>query len=145
MNNQRFNILMAEDNEHDIIAARRAWKKNKIANPLHIVNDGEACLDYLYQRGAFSEPGSAPPPGILLLDLNMPKMDGLTLLKRIRADNVLRRLPVVILTTSQLEEDRAKSYELGANAYIKKPIGFESFSDAVKIINHFWELAELPE
>ncbi|HEX9922037.1 MAG TPA: response regulator [Anaerolineae bacterium] len=145
MNNQRFNILMAEDNEHDIIAARRAWQKNKIANPLHIVNDGEACLDYLYQRGAFSEPGSAPPPGILLLDLNMPKMDGLTLLKRIRADNVLRRLPVIILTTSQLEEDRAKSYELGANAYIKKPIGFEPFSDAVKIINRFWELAELPE
>jgi len=145
MNNQRFNILMAEDNEHDIIAARRAWKKNKIANPLHIVNDGEACLDYLHQRGAFSEPGSAPPPGILLLDLNMPKMDGLTVLQRIRADKMLRRLPIIVLTTSQLEEDRAKSYELGANAYIKKPIGFESFSDAVKIINHFWELAELPE
>lgn len=145
MNNQRFNILMAEDNEHDIIAARRAWKKNKIANPLYIVNDGEACLDYLHQRGAFSEPGSAPPPGILLLDLNMPKMDGLTVLQRIRADKMLRRLPIIVLTTSQLEEDRAKSYELGANAYIKKPIGFESFSDAVKIINHFWELAELPE
>jgi two-component system response regulator len=145
MNNQRFNILMAEDNEHDIIAARRAWKKNKIANPLYIVNDGEACLDYLHQHGAFSEPGSAPPPGILLLDLNMPKMDGLTVLQRIRADKMLRRLPIIVLTTSQLEEDRAKSYELGANAYIKKPIGFESFSDAVKIINHFWELAELPE
>jgi CheY-like chemotaxis protein len=136
---------MAEDNEHDIIATRRAWKKNKIANPLHIVNDGEACLDYLHQRGVFSEPGSAPTPGLLLLDLNMPKMDGLTVLKRIRADKMLRRLPVIVLTTSQLDEDRAQSYESGANAYIKKPIGFESFSDAIKIINHFWELAERPE
>jgi CheY-like chemotaxis protein len=145
MTHRQFNILMAEDNEHDIIATRRAWKKNKIPNPLHIVSDGEACLDYLYRRGAFSEPGSAPPPGILLLDLNMPKMDGLTVLKCIRADWVLRRLPIIVLTTSQLDEDRAKSYELGANAYIKKPIGFESFSDAIKIINYFWELAELPE
>ncbi|MEE9617149.1 MAG: response regulator [Anaerolineae bacterium] len=140
-----FVVLMAEDNEHDIVATRRAWKKYNIANPLHIVRDGEECLDYLHQRGKYSEPGSAPRPGILLLDIKMPKMDGLAVLKHIREDAGLRRLPVVILTTSKAEEDRIKSYDLGANAYITKPIGFQNFAEAVRTINLFWELVELPE
>ncbi len=140
-----FVVLMAEDNEHDIVATRRAWKKYNIANPLHIVRDGEECLDYLHQRGKYSEPGSAPRPGILLLDIKMLKMDGLAVLKHIREDAGLRRLPVVILTTSKAEEDRIKSYDLGANAYITKPIGFQNFAEAVRTINLFWELVELPE
>lgn len=139
-----FVVLMAEDSEHDIIATKRAWKKHNIANPLYIVKDGEECLDYLYQRGKYSEPGSAPRPGILLLDLNMPKMDGLTVLKHIRADEKLHHLPVIILTTSKIEEDRIRGYDLGANAYIIKPVGFENFANAVKTINLFWELVELP-
>lgn len=138
-------VLMAEDNKHDVVAARRAWKQHNIKNPLHIVKDGEECLDYLYQRGQYSEPGAAPRAGILLLDVNMPKMNGLAVLQQIRSDDKLRRLPVVVLTTSDLEEDRLKSYDLGANAFIRKPVGFENFSNAMKMTNLFWELTELPE
>ena len=145
MTKKTFVVLMAEDSEHDIVATERAWKENNIANPLYIVRDGEECLDYLHQRGKYSEPGSAPRPGILLLDIKMPKMDGLAALKQIREDQKLHRLPVVILTTSKAEEDRLKSYDLGANAYIVKPVGFQNLTGAVRTINLFWELVELPE
>ncbi len=138
-------VLLAEDNEHDIIATQRAWKIHKLANSLHLVRDGEECLDYLYQRGQYTAPGTAPRPSILLLDLHLPRLDGLSVLKAIRADEALHLLPVIILTTSQLEEDCLQSYDLGANAYIRKPVGFENFSQALKAINGFWELAELPE
>ena len=145
MSHHPFVVLLAEDNKHDIVAAKRAWKQNDIKNELRIVNDGEECLDYLYQRGKFSEPGSAPRASIILLDVNMPKMDGLTVLQHIRQDENLRRLPVIVLTTSDLEEDRIRSYDLGANAFIRKPVGFENFSNALKTTNLFWELSELPE
>ncbi|HID28905.1 MAG TPA: response regulator [Desulfobacterales bacterium] len=135
---------MAEDDEHDIVATKRAWKMHHIANPLYVVNDGEECLDYLHRRGKYSQPGAAPLPGILLLDIKMPKMDGLSVLKHIREDKELRRLPVIILTTSRAEEDRLESYDLGVNAYIVKPIGFENFAEAVKAISCFWQLVELP-
>jgi CheY-like chemotaxis protein len=145
MPHESFVVLMAEDDEHDILATRRAWKKYHISNPLYIVNDGEECLDFLHRRGKYSKPGTAPRPGILLLDIRMPKMDGLAVLKHIRQDGQLRRLPVVILTTSRAEEDRLRSYDLGANAYIVKPVGFNNFSDAVRTINLFWQLVDLPE
>ena len=141
---ESFVVLMAEDDEHDIVATKRAWKQHHIANPLYIVNDGEECLDFLYRRGKYSEPGTAPRPGILLLDIKMPKMDGLAVLKQIREDNELRSLPVIILTTSKADEDRLRSYDLGVNAYIVKPVGFERFSKAVRTINLFWQLVELP-
>ena len=144
MSENLYVVLMAEDNKHDIVAAKRAWKQHHIKNPLHVVKDGEECLDYLYQRGKYSDPESAPRAGILLLDVNMPKMDGLTVLEHIRADEKLRRLPVVVLTTSDLDEDRVKSYDLGANAFIRKPVGFDNFSNALKTTNVFWELTELP-
>lgn len=137
-------VLMAEDNEYDVLATERAWKKNRIANPLQIVNDGEECLDYLKRRGKYSDPDSAPRPGWILLDVNMPKIDGFTVLERIRADEELRLLPVVMLTTSRAEEDRTRGYGAGANAYVVKPIGSESFSAAIKTIQLFWQLAELP-
>jgi len=139
-----FAVLLAEDNEHDIIATKRAWKKHHIANPLYIVKDGEECLDFLHQRGRYGEVETTPRPGILLLDINMPKMDGLAVLKHIREDRKLRHLPVVILTSSKDEEDRLKSYNLGVNAYIVKPVGFDNFSEAVRTINLFWELVDLP-
>lgn len=139
-----FAVLLAEDNEHDIIATKRAWKRHHIANPLYMVKDGEECLDFLHQRGKYSEPETTPRPGILLLDINMPKMDGLAVLKHIREDRKLRHLPVVILTSSKDEEDRLKSYNLGVNAYIVKPVGFDNFSEAVRTINLFWELVDLP-
>lgn len=144
MSEKLYVVLMAEDNKHDIVAAKRAWKQHNIKNPLRIVKNGEECLDYLFQRGEYSDPKSAPPAGILLLDVNMPKMDGLTVLKHIRADEKLRRLPVVVLTTSDLDEDRVKSYDLGANAFIRKPVGFDNFSNALKATNVFWQLTELP-
>ncbi len=144
MNNDSFVILMAEDDEHDIVATKRAWKKHHIANPLYIVNDGEECLDFLHQCGKYSEPGTAPRPGIVMLDIKMPKMDGLAVLKQIREDDELRHLPVIILTTSKAEEDRIRGYDLGVNAYIVKPVGFDSFSEAVKTISLFWQLVELP-
>jgi len=144
MGKKPFVILLAEDNEHDIVATKRAWKKHNIANPLYIVNDGEECLDFLYRRGKYSEPGIAPRPGILLLDIKMPKMDGLTVLKYIREDEELHHLPVIILTTSKVEEDRLRGYNLGVNAYIVKPVGFENFSEAVRTISLFWQLVELP-
>lgn len=145
MPNEPFVVLMAEDDEHDILATRRAWKRHHISNPLYIVNDGEECLDFLHRLGKYSEPGTAPRPGILLLDIRMPKMDGLAVLKHIRQDGQLRRLPVIILTTSRAEEDRLRSYDLGVNAYIVKPVGFDNFSDAVRTINLFWQLVDLPE
>jgi CheY-like chemotaxis protein len=140
-----FVVLLAEDNEHDIIATKRAWGKSNIANPLRIVRDGEECLDYLWRRGKYSDSATAPRPGILLLDLKMPKMDGITVLQHIRKDEQLRCLPVIILTTSKAEEDRFRSYNLGANAYVVKPIGFQNLVEAIKTINLFWELVELPE
>ena len=144
MNKDPFVILMAEDDEHDIVATKRAWKKHHIANPLYIVNDGEECLDFLHRRGKYSEPGTASRPGIVMLDIKMPKMDGLAVLKQIREDDELRHLPVIILTTSRAEEDRIRGYDLGVNAYIVKPVGFDSFSEAMKIISLFWQLVELP-
>jgi len=144
MSKEPFIVLLAEDDEHDIVATKRAWKKHHIANPLYIVNNGEECLDYLHQRGKYSEQDAAPRPGILLLDIKMPKMDGLAVLEHIRKDGELRHLPIIILTTSKAEEDRVRSYDLGVNAYIVKPVGFENFSEAVRTISLFWELVELP-
>ena len=145
MKERPFTILMAEDNEHDIIATKRAFKTHNIKNPLHIVNDGEECLDYLYKRGKYAEPGSAPRPSILLLDIRMPKMNGLAVLKHIREDESLKLLPVVILTVSKEEEDKIASYQLGANAFIKKPVEFENFAEAIRRVNLFWEVVELVE
>ena len=130
-------ILLAEDNEHDVMATKRAWKKQAIKNPLYIVRDGEECLDYLHRRGPYSEAGVAPRPSLLLLDLNMPKLAGLDVLQHIRQDEDLKRLPVVILTTSKADEDRIQSYNLGVNAYIMKPVGFDNFAAAISRINLF--------
>jgi DNA-binding response OmpR family regulator len=144
MNDKELIVLMAEDDEHDVMATRRAWKANRMANRLFIVNDGEECLDYLFRRGSFCDPASAPTPGIVLLDINMPRMDGLETLKAIRDCARFKHLPVIMLTTSKAEEDRVKSYAYGANAYIVKPVGFENFSEAIRTINLFWKLVELP-
>ncbi len=145
MNEQTFVVLMAEDSEHDILATRRAWRKESIPHPLHIVNDGEQCLDYLYRNGRYSNPKTSPRPGLLLLDINMPKMNGLEVLEKLRADQTFCDLPVVMLTTSKAEQDRMGSYALGANAFITKPIGFKNFSAALRHISNFWSLAGKPE
>jgi CheY-like chemotaxis protein len=144
MSKKPFAVLMAEDEVHDIVATKRAWQKSRILNPLYIVKDGEECLEFLHQRGKYRESKTAPRPGILLLDIKMPKMDGLAVLLHIRKDDELHRLPVIMLTSSKAEEDRLKSYDFGVNAYILKPVGFMNLSEAVRTINLFWELVELP-
>jgi CheY-like chemotaxis protein len=147
MSKEPFAVLMAEDDEHDIIATRRAWKKHNIANPLYVVNDGEECLDFLHRRGKYSDPDTVPSPGILLLDINMPKMDGQTVLKHIREekeDEDLRRLPVIVLTVSKGDEDRFKRYDMGEITFIMKPVGFKNFSEAVRTISASWQLVEPP-
>lgn len=143
MKRDDFAVLLAEDDEHDVLAIRRAWKRLGMGRPLQIVNDGEACLDHLYRRGAVA--AEAPPPNLLLLDLHMPKLGGVETLAAIRADARFLDLPVVMLTTSKAEEDRARSYASGANAYLVKPAGFENLVEALNAINQFWALVALPE
>ena len=137
-------ILLAEDSKHDVMTVKRAWKLHDIPNELIVVNDGEECLDYLHQRGVYSPPAEAPYPCVLLLDINMPKVDGLTVLREIREDPTLKCLPVVVLTTSQRDEDLMESYNLNVNAYVTKPLHFEDFSAAINTIYEFWQIAEQP-
>ncbi|MGI9287506.1 MAG: response regulator [Pseudomonadales bacterium] len=144
MSSNTFPILLAEDSKHDVLAVKRAWKLHNLVNPLHVVRDGQECLDYLFQKGSYSPPADAPRPGLLLLDLNMPKVDGLTALKRVRDDDDLGSLIVVVLTTSKRDEDRIESYNLNVNAYIKKPVDFDNFSEAIRRISLFWQICELP-
>jgi two-component system response regulator len=144
MPKESFVVLVAEDDESNIVATKLAWKKHNIVNPLYIVHDGKECLDFLHRRGKYTEPSTAPEPSILLLDIKMPRMDGLAVLEHIREHRELRHLPVIILSSSKAEEDLLRSYNLGANAYIVKPFGFHNFSEVVRNINLFWQLVEFP-
>jgi CheY-like chemotaxis protein len=138
-------ILMADDDPDDCLLVKRAFKTSKLCNDLRFVNDGEDLMDYLYRRGKYKETDQAPRPGLILLDLNMPRKDGREALKEIRADAVLREIPVVVLTTSKDEEDIHRSYNLGANSYIMKPVTFEGLVDVVKSLGKYWfEIVELP-
>lgn len=136
---------MAEDSEHDVRAVQRVWNKSGIRNPLVIVKDGEACMDYLLRRGAYADPQESPRPGVLLLDINLPKVDGFEVLHWIKETPGLKRMPVVMLTTSSRDEDRLRSYDLGANAYMTKPVGMEKLTQALLAFNVFWQLVALPE
>jgi two-component system response regulator len=132
-------ILLIEDNPDDVRLTKRAFKKSNIANELVVMNNGLDALSYLVD--ASSGLGtSASMPAVILLDLKLPKMDGLEVLKRIRADDRLRRLPVVILTSSKEEQDILKSYDLGANSYIRKPVDFDQFTTAVHQLGLYWLL-----
>ena len=117
-------ILLADDDADDRMLARDALKESRLANELHEVVDGEDLLDYLRQRGRYAEPGLAPRPGLILLDLNMPRKDGREALAEIKRDPSLRCIPVVVLTTSQAEQDIFGTYDLGANSFISKPVTF---------------------
>ena len=135
-------ILMVEDNPGDVRLAREALRDGKVRNTLHAVEDGDLALDFLHRRGAYS---GAPRPDLILLDLKLPGKGGLELLAEIKADASLRRIPVVILTSSQAEQDIARGYDLHANAYVSKPVGLDEFLEAVKAIEGFWlEIVKLP-
>jgi len=124
---------------------RRALEQSRIRNELYIVEDGEEALDYLFRRGRYENPASSPKPDLMLLDLNMPKMDGKQLLKQMRADPTLRRIPVVALTTSKQESDIIRTYDLGANSYIVKPVDMDQFINAIKVLKDYWfQIVVLP-
>jgi CheY-like chemotaxis protein len=136
-------ILLAEDSPLDVEMVLTALEQYNLLNEVVVVNDGEQALDFLYQRGAYAtrRPGN---PVVVLLDLKMPKVDGLEVLRTIKSDETLKTIPVVILTSSREEQDVVKSYQLGVNAYVVKPVGFPEFVEAVKQIGAFWTLHNEP-
>jgi len=140
-----FPILMADDDPDDRMMMREAWDECRLENALMFVEDGVELMDFLNRRGNFADPKSAPRPGLILLDLNMPKKDGWEALEEIMADPDLKRIPVVVLTTSKAEKDIVKSYDLGASSFITKPPRFEQLKETVKTLGKYWlEIVELP-
>lgn len=138
-------ILMADDDEDDCMLAREALAESRLTSVLHFVQDGEELMDYLYRRGKYAEESNSPRPGLILLDLNMPKKDGREALREIKADPQLRQIPIVVLTTSKSEEDIYRSYDLGANSFITKPVTFASLVEVMRITVRYWfEIVELP-
>lgn len=138
-------ILLVEDNLQDIEITRRAFAKGQLRNELIVVRDGEEALDYLYRRGRFEDPATSPRPGMILLDLNLPKVGGMEVLQQIKQDAQLRSIPVIVMTVSQREEDVVRSYDLGVNTYIQKPVEFENFMRVVNAIEEYWiVIATLP-
>ncbi len=138
-------ILLVEDNPSDVDLTRRALQKARIQNELVVAEDGEEALDYLFGTGVFAGRDTSVLPAVTLLDLNLPKIRGLEVLRRIRADARTRRLPVVILTSSREEHDLAEGYDLGVNSYIRKPVDFVQFAQAIEHLGLYWlVLNELP-
>ena len=142
---QAITILLADDDLDDCLLIKDALVEARLANDLHFVHDGEELLDYLCRRGQYTEPINSPRPGLILLDLNMPKKDGREALQEIKAVPQLRQIPIVVLTTSKAEEEIYRSYDLGANSFISKPVTFATMVDAMKTLGRYWfEIVELP-
>ena len=137
MKEQRL-ILLVEDNDDDVELTLRALRRNRVANRVDVVRDGAEALEYLFATGSYSGRGVRDTPNLVLLDLKLPKVGGLEVLERLRADPRTRRLPVVILTSSNVESDLARSYDLGANSYIRKPVDFTQFMEAVNQLGLYW-------
>jgi len=147
MQNQKESIvvLMADDDPDDRMMAKEAFEENRLSNPLNFVEDGEELMDYLFHRGKYSDPKSSPRPGLILLDLNMPKKDGREVLAEIKVDSELRLIPIVVLTTSREEEDVLRSYDLGVNSFITKPMTLEGLVVLIKDLSRYWfEIVRLP-
>jgi CheY-like chemotaxis protein len=139
-------ILLADDDPEDREMTRKALAKNHLANDLYEVGDGEALLDFLNHRGRYAPPALSPTPGLILLDLNMPKMDGREALAEIKSDRALRRIPVVVMTTSKAEEDIVRMYELGSNSFINKPVTLGALIEVTMVIGQYWfQIVTLPE
>ena len=136
---------MADDDEEDCMLTKEALEESRLANDLRFVGDGEELMDYLRRRGRYAAPNDAPRPGLILLDLNMPKKDGREALKEIKADPELRRIPIVVLTTSKAEEDIYRSYDLGVNSFIIKPVSFEGLVEVMTTLARYWfQIVKLP-
>lgn len=138
-------ILMADDDEDDILLTKKALVKGKLLNPLHTVQDGEELLDYLLHRGQYVDANAAPRPGLILLDLNMPRKDGREALREIKSHDELKDIPIVVFTTSKAEEDIYRSYKLGVNSFITKPVTLDSLIDVMQTLGKYWfEIVTLP-
>ncbi len=136
------NVLLVEDDEGDVLMTREAFEFYKVRNPLHVVSDGEQALQFVRRTGPYAD---APRPGLILLDVNLPRVSGLEVLAQLKQDPEFRLIPVVMLTTSQAEEDILRSYSLHANAYVSKPVDFEQFMTAIRQIDDFFlKLVQLP-
>jgi CheY-like chemotaxis protein len=136
-------VLLVEDDPGDVLMTREAFEDNKVANTLYVVNDGVSAMEFLRKQGQYA---SAPTPDLVLLDLNLPRMDGREVLAALKDDPDLRRIPVVVLTTSEAEEDVLRSYSLHANAYVTKPVDFARFIDVVRQIDEFFvSVVRLPQ
>ena len=131
-------ILMVDDDKDDRFMAERALRKNRVLNPILFLEDGEEMVNYLRRQGKYTDPKTSPTPCFILLDLNMPRMDGRRALEIIKADPELKRIPIVVLTTSQAEEDIVRSYNTGANSFITKPVSFEKLVSVMEILKNYW-------
>lgn len=139
------NILMADDDEDDRLLTLDALKESRVLNNLYCVEDGVELLEYLRREGKYADPKDSPRPSLILLDLNMPRMDGREALQEIKTDPAIRGIPVVILTTSKEEEDMLRGYDLGCASYITKPVNFEGLVDLMRTLGRYWiEFVELP-
>jgi len=139
-------ILMADDDADDRQLTREALEDARLINDIRFVENGEELLEYLRRQGRYAPPADTPRPGLILLDLNMPRKDGRTVLKEIKQDADFRRIPVVVLTTSKSDEDVYRSYDLGVNSYIVKPVTFDALVDVLQTLEKYWfEIVELPQ
>ena len=139
LTNQVNEILLVEDNPDDVELALHALKRNNILNPIVVARDGQEALDYLYCAGKYAD-SKHDAPALILLDLQLPKVDGIEVLRKIKENNSLKKVPVVILTSSKEEKDLVESYDLGVNSYIRKPVDFDQFVETVRYIGYYWLL-----
>ncbi len=137
-------ILLVEDNDAHTKLILRTFREDRLSNPVHCVRDGEEALDYLFRRGKYVNPALSPRPDLILLDLKLPKVDGIEVLRQIKTDKSLKTIPVVVLTSSLADEDMAQTYALGANSYLSKPIDFEKFHKMVQDLDFYWSVWNKP-
>jgi CheY-like chemotaxis protein len=138
-------ILLVDDDEEDLQLTKEALEQSRLGNDLRFAHDGEELMDYLLRRGRYADPADSPAPGLILLDLNMPKKDGREALTEIKANPAIRKIPVVVLTTSRAEEDVFGTYDRGVSSFITKPVTFAGLAEAMKVLSKYWfEIVELP-
>jgi len=137
---EAISILLVEDNPEDVEITQRAFKEGKVRNTLYVVRDGQEALDFLYHQGEYTDESKAPRPGLILLDIRLPKVNGIEVLKRLKTDPNLRRIPIIMLTVSDSDEDINKCYDAGANGYIVKPVEFDKFVEAMKSLYLYWTI-----
>jgi two-component system, response regulator len=144
MNSEQLDILLVEDNQDDMDLALHALKREKLANNIFVARDGEEALDFLFCRGTFAERSFDHPPKLVLLDLKLPKVDGMEVLKQLKGDPRTKTIPVVMMTSSKEERDLVSSYSLGANSFIQKPVDFDQFRETVKTVGLYWLVTNQP-